>query len=46
MPYARSLLTKCPRDIVFVPMWCSNCEDFPEHPSLRGWIEAMTTLVD
>jgi pimeloyl-ACP methyl ester carboxylesterase len=33
-----------PRDIVFVPMWASNCEDFPELPSLRGWVEAMTSL--
>ena len=32
------------RDIVFVPMWCSNCEDFPEQPSLQGWAEAMTSL--
>ncbi|HYY01423.1 MAG TPA: alpha/beta hydrolase, partial [Mycobacterium sp.] len=33
-----------PRDIVFVPMWAFNCEDFPELPSLRGWVEAMTSL--
>ena len=33
-----------PRDIVFVPSWFSNCEDFPEQPSLRGWIEAITSL--
>ena len=33
-----------PRDIVLVPAWFSNCEDFPEQPSLRGWAEAMTTL--
>jgi pimeloyl-ACP methyl ester carboxylesterase len=33
-----------PRDIVFVPMWCGNCEDLPELPSLQGWIEAMTSL--
>src|SRR6201987_1226216 len=32
------------RDIVFVPMWCGNCEDLPELPSLRGWVEAMTSL--
>ncbi len=33
-----------PRDIVFVPAWFSNCEDLPEQPSLRGCIEAMTSL--
>lgn len=33
-----------PRDIVFVPNWFTNCEDFPELPSLRGWVEAMTQL--
>jgi class 3 adenylate cyclase/pimeloyl-ACP methyl ester carboxylesterase len=33
-----------PRDIVFIPVWFSNCEDFPEQPSLRGWVEAMTSL--
>jgi class 3 adenylate cyclase len=33
-----------PRDIVLVPAMFSNCEDFPEQPSLRGWAEAMTTL--
>ena len=33
-----------PRDIVLVPAWFSNCEDFPEQPSLRGWAEAMTSL--
>ena len=32
------------RDIVLVPAWFSNCEDFPEQPSLRGWAEAMTSL--
>ena len=32
------------RDIVLVPAWISNCEDFPEQPSLRGWVEAMTSL--
>jgi class 3 adenylate cyclase len=35
---------KRPRDIVLVPAWCNNCEVFPEQPSLRGWIEAMTSL--
>jgi class 3 adenylate cyclase len=33
-----------PRDIVLVPAWFSNCEDFPEQPTLRGWAEAMTSL--
>ncbi|OBJ76800.1 adenylate/guanylate cyclase domain-containing protein [Mycobacterium colombiense] len=32
------------RDIVVVPAFFSNCEDFPEQPSLRGWAEAMTSL--
>lgn len=32
------------RDIVFVPNWCTNCEVFPELPSLQGWVEAMTSL--
>jgi class 3 adenylate cyclase len=31
-------------DIVLVPAWFSNCEDFPELPSCRGWVEAMTSL--
>jgi pimeloyl-ACP methyl ester carboxylesterase len=33
-----------PRDIVFVPNWFTNCEVFPENPSIQGWIEAMTSL--
>jgi class 3 adenylate cyclase len=33
-----------PRDIVFVPMWASNCEIVPELPFIQGWIEAMTSL--
>ena len=33
-----------PRDIVFVPTWFTNCEVLPELPSIRGWVEAMTTL--
>ncbi len=33
-----------PRDIVFVPNWFTNCEVFPELPSLQGWVEAMTSL--
>jgi class 3 adenylate cyclase len=32
------------RDIVFVPTWFTNCEVFPELPSLQGWVEAMTSL--
>jgi pimeloyl-ACP methyl ester carboxylesterase len=31
-------------DIVFVPNWFTNCEVFPEFPSIRGWVEAMTSL--
>jgi class 3 adenylate cyclase/pimeloyl-ACP methyl ester carboxylesterase len=33
-----------PRDIVFVSNWFFCCELLPELPSLRGWIEAMTSL--
>ena len=33
-----------PRDIVLVPNWFTNCEVLPELPSLRGWVEAMTSL--
>ena len=33
-----------PRDIVFVQNWFTNCEVFPELPSLQGWVEAMTSL--
>ena len=33
-----------PRDIVYVPNWFFCCELFPELPSLRGWVEAMTSL--
>jgi class 3 adenylate cyclase len=33
-----------PRDIVFVPNWFTNCEVIPELPSLRGWVEAITSL--
>ena len=32
------------RDIVIVPNWFTNCEAFPELPSLQGWVEAMTSL--
>jgi class 3 adenylate cyclase/pimeloyl-ACP methyl ester carboxylesterase len=32
------------RDIVFVPPWITNCEVFPELPSIQGWVEAMTSL--
>ena len=33
-----------PRDIVFVPNWLTNCEVFPELPSLQGWVDAITSL--
>ena len=33
-----------PRDIMFIPSWFTNCEVFPDLPSMRGWIEAMTSL--
>ena len=33
-----------PRDFVFVPNWFTNCEVIPELPSLRGWVDAMTSL--
>jgi class 3 adenylate cyclase/pimeloyl-ACP methyl ester carboxylesterase len=33
-----------PRDIVLVSTWFMNCEVVPELPSIRGWIEAMTSL--
>jgi class 3 adenylate cyclase/pimeloyl-ACP methyl ester carboxylesterase len=38
--------TSCegPRDIVYVPMWFSNCEVTSELPSIQGWVEAMTSL--
>ena len=32
------------RDIVFVSQPFTNCEVFPELPSLQGWFEAMTSL--
>jgi class 3 adenylate cyclase len=32
------------RDIVFVPNWMTCCDVLPELPSLRGWVEAMTSL--
>lgn len=32
------------RDIVFVPHSFFCCEVLPELPSLRGWVEAMTSL--
>ncbi|HEY2088910.1 MAG TPA: alpha/beta hydrolase, partial [Mycobacterium sp.] len=32
------------RDIVFVPNWFTNCEVFPDLPSIQGWVEAMTSL--
>ncbi len=33
-----------PRDIVVVPNWFATCELLPELPSLRGWVEAMTSV--
>ena len=33
-----------PRDIVFVTNWFTNCEVFPDLPSLQGWVEAMSSL--
>ncbi len=33
-----------PRDIVLVTNWFTNCEAFPELPSIQGWVEAMATL--
>ena len=33
-----------PRDIVVVSNWFTNCEVFPELPSIQGWVEAMTSL--
>ncbi len=32
------------RDLVFVSHPFTNCEVFPELPSLQGWVEAMTSL--
>lgn len=32
------------RDIVSVPNWFTCCEVVPEHPSLRSWFEALTSL--
>ncbi len=33
-----------PRDIVSVPNWFTCCEVLPELPSIRGWVEAMTSI--
>jgi class 3 adenylate cyclase/pimeloyl-ACP methyl ester carboxylesterase len=33
-----------PRDIVWVPSWFTNCEVVPDLPSMRGWIQALTSL--
>jgi class 3 adenylate cyclase len=33
-----------PRDIVFIPNWFTCCEVLPDLPSLRGWVEAVTSL--
>src|SRR6476646_9748757 len=35
---------ECQRDIVSVANWFTCCEVLPELPSLRGWVEAMTSL--
>ena len=32
------------RDFVFVPNWFTNCEHLPELPSVRGWVDAMTSI--
>jgi pimeloyl-ACP methyl ester carboxylesterase len=32
------------RDIVLIPNWFTNCEVFPELPSIQGWVEPMSTL--
>jgi len=29
---------------VFVPNWFTNCDVYPELPSIQGWVEAMTSL--
>jgi pimeloyl-ACP methyl ester carboxylesterase len=29
---------------VFVSNWITNCEVFPELPSIQGWVEAMTSV--
>jgi len=36
--------TETERDIMFVPNWFFCCEVLPELPSVRGWVEAMTSL--
>ena len=33
-----------PCDLVVVTGWFTNCEVFPELPSIQGWVEAMTSL--
>jgi class 3 adenylate cyclase/pimeloyl-ACP methyl ester carboxylesterase len=33
-----------PRDIVFIPNWFTCCEVLPELQSLRGWVEAISSL--
>jgi pimeloyl-ACP methyl ester carboxylesterase len=44
LPVAYRTSREGPRDIVYVPMWFSNCEISPELPSIRGRVEAMTSL--
>jgi pimeloyl-ACP methyl ester carboxylesterase len=33
-----------PRDLVFLSHVITNCEVFPEMPSIQGWLDAMTSL--
>ena len=33
-----------PRDLVVVTGWFTNCDLFPDLPSVQGWVEAMTSL--
>ena len=33
-----------PRDLVFVSPWITNCEVFPELPSIQGWVEALQMM--
>jgi class 3 adenylate cyclase len=32
------------RDIVLIPNWFTCCETLPELPSVRAWVEAMTSI--
>src|SRR6201999_1694389 len=33
-----------PRDLVVVTGWFTNCDLWPDLPSVQGWVEAMTSL--